>query len=151
MKKSVKLIPFIVLIILLAVAVVPVSAARPSPAVGTQINILSGGDRDIDAGVPFNISQGWGIDSNKHLGTYRFTLEIAGVSLRHPLHYIDRVGLLNLYVYNFPEGLSSGTYAYIGRWFAPCGEFFDPATCTNPKQIIEIYSTTGNLNVTPAP
>ena len=149
MKISIRILPFILVIILSAVMIIPAGAARPSPAVGTQINILSGGDRTIGAGESFNISQGWGIDSNNNLGTYRFTLEISGLSLGHPLHYIDRAGNMNLYVYNFPDGLPAGTYAYIGRWYAPCENFFDPATCANPHAIVEAYSSSGNLIVTP--
>ena len=149
MKKSVRSLTFVVLVILLTVAVIPVSASRPMPTTGEQINILSGGDRSIGAGEPFFIMQGWTIDDTKNVGQYDFKLELAGVSLKNPLRFISKTVNLNMRIYNFPEGLPAGTYAYTGRWYAPCGEFFDPADCAIPNQSVEAYSSIGNLLVTP--
>jgi len=154
MKKNITFVLVLgILFVLLALAVTPAGAERKNPAIGERINIGgAGGDMNISAGVPFHIRHGWMTTpgGTQAIGIFDFDLEIEALNVRPGLRYFDFEAETLMRIYNFPDGLPEGTYAYIGRWYAPCQYVNeDLANCPILNKSVLFHETTGNIIVNP--
>lgn len=124
-----------------ALAASPASAAAPAP-VGDQLSLLacldSGSIDPQPANTAFHVLHGWGLNPGEieDLGQYRFDLSINGEDYRGKLIVETTKDpdapstMSRRYLYNFPDGLSAGTYTFHAVWSVPETSPFDGIDCT---------------------
>ena len=105
---------------------------------------------EYPADTAFHIRHGWGVvpgELGVALKDYNFHLFVDGYQ-----ETPDFVGCIDAtqgesppsppcrsFLYDFPEGLSEGTYEFTGVWIAPCGAFLDAQfntwnSCVDPTE-----------------
>jgi hypothetical protein len=124
MKKKI----LIVLLIPFFVLAIPAAAKTKEP-VGQWISLGPASPTEFDANTAFHIIGGvylW-LPDDVPIGLYEFKLELDGVYLEED--FVDRfvddhdpTTLGRIWVFNFPEGLPSGTYTFTGHFIVPCEE-----------------------------
>lgn len=138
--------------------VLPVQA-QVDKTIGERINILGGAPTTYPAGEPFHVSHGWSLaaQDNAPAGLWTFELEVDGVSLKpdfieHTVISYDPTFLGISYIFNFPDGLSSGLHTFTGHWFIPCGQAVRygviPGPCSTPNAKIEVFAIPLTVNFT---
>ena len=118
-KKKLGLFTIILVVLIMAVAL-PVFAGGKDP-VGVEVDLFAG---DQTVSGPFHVINGYGFpppSSATAIGKTGFVLEIDGVTQdgRFLSFKIDNV-LVQLTLYNFPDGLPPGDYTFKGTWADLC-------------------------------
>lgn len=142
MRKSI----FVLAVVLLLVAAVPVAAGKGNDPVGGQINVLAQTPDSYPAGDPFHIMHGWGSQDSATMhpvGHFVFELEVDGEYVRHD-HLLVTVedGLITrVFLFNFPDGMT-GQHTFTGHWLMPCRYAVDnglyAGECAKPNEEVEV-------------
>ena len=144
MRKSI----FVLAVVLLLVAAVPVAAGKGNDPVGEQISVFPGaeGPDEYPAGDPFHIRHGWAAQdpsTDSSIGHFVFELEVDGEYVRHD-HLLVTVedGLITrVFLFNFPDGMT-GQHTFTGHWLMPCRYAVDnglyAGECAKPNEEVEV-------------
>jgi len=147
------------LIVLVALLLAAPALAKEHEPTGDQIVIRCPpdvpectGTQAYSANTAFYISHGW-TDMYPRLvpGHLKFELEVDGVNAEptyveytrdpdpeYPQWFLNRV-----YFFNFPEGMTPGTYTFEGHWIMPC-KFVLPE-CEDPMAETDWVHSTFNI------
>jgi hypothetical protein len=120
--KKIVLIAMVVLMLGLAVP----ASAQGQEYVGDRLN-LRDGNQNFPAGVPFHIVHGIGyiLPGAETFGLNEVDVEIDGVPVQEDFidrlveHWWDGTTLWNLWVFNFPEGMT-GTHIFTLHYYCTC-------------------------------
>lgn len=117
------------------------AVAAPAP-VGDQVSLFNPclfgttiGDQPAD--TAFHVLHGWGfaLGEQENIGELRFDLSIDGEEYKGNL-VVEVSGdpgekwMSRRFLYNFPHGLSAGTYTFHAVWSVPAGSLFPGIDCT---------------------
>ena len=118
-KKKLGLFTIILVVLIMAVAL-PVFAGGKDP-VGVELDLFAG---DQTVSGPFHVIHGYGFpppSSATAIGKTGFVLEIDGVTQDGRFISFRVPGVLvQLTLYNYPDGLPTGQYKFTGIWSDPC-------------------------------
>jgi hypothetical protein len=156
MKNRLSVLAALILIAVLVLAV-PVGAKQPEP-VGERFDLLHGlplpaPPQTYTAGEPFHIIHGHGLNPQwtPTIGLHEFKLTIDGVAVEEDfvIRTVDPSSdfpLTLLWLYNFPDGMTSGEHTFTGQWIVPCtGPYPDPSC---PAGEIVVVAFERSLDVT---
>lgn len=142
---------------LLGMMIAPVAAKPLDKPVGVGVNLFMQPPAPptvLEAGEAFHVLHGWQIDPSEStsIGQLDFRLDIdgvdqgkgklltIGVGVENPDIFLGKGVMSRSWLYNFEDGLDTGTYLFTGHWFAPCRpslEFGYPGPCGTPNEPIE--------------
>ena len=125
-----------VVLVMVAFAALPASAAPQVPTTGERI-LVSAGDQDFPAGDPFHIRHGWGCEVGVPVcelpagNQFTFRLFVDGTQVhgRRLMLIEDTHWVLRVVVFNFRHGMT-GTHTFRGEWRSPEELFVREATVT---------------------
>lgn len=120
----------------------PPASAAPQAAAGDQLWLLDSCFTGVidpqPADTAFHVLHGWSVNpaDSDDIGQFRFDLSIDGEEYKGKLIVEttkdpDALGMMSRrYLYNFPDGLSAGTYTFHAVWSVPESSPIDGIDCT---------------------
>jgi hypothetical protein len=145
-------ITFLSLLALGAVAVP--AAATPKEPIGPAFSLLSGQPTTFAAGAPFHIANCWVVQSTSDaVGKFRIALDVDGTPQAEDFKLFSVTSgdpdlHFRCWVWNFPDGMSTGSHTFVEHWFVPCyaaASLGYTGPCSNPNALVEV--TTLSLTV----
>jgi hypothetical protein len=141
----------------LAVVALPAAATSKEP-LGPAFSLLTGHPTTFAAATPFHIANCWNIASTSDaIGKFSISLDVDATPRAEDFtEFSVRSGdpdILNrCWVWNFPDGVSTGTHTFVEHWFAPCyvavSQFGYPGACSNPNAVVEALTRSLTVNFT---
>ena len=153
-----KLATVLTVFLMIGVMAAAPAVAAEDPA-GDQIVMFDPSPMTFPADTPFHVMHGFGLEVNliNAVGQVDFRLDIDGVDQgKGSLLNFGNAGpnfVVKLWLYNFEDGMSEGSYVFTGHWMYPCTNAVEeglvPGPCDKPNAPVEIFTAGRTVTFTP--
>ncbi len=131
------------LMLALAVVALPAAATSKEP-IGQAFSLLAGRPTTFAAGAPFHIANCWNLPSTADaIGKFSIALDVDTTPRAEDFRVFSVTSgdpdiLKRCWVWNFPDGMSTGTHTFVEHWLEPCYATAGP--CSNPNAVVEAFT-----------